>query len=88
MIKASVIMPVLNGEKYLKESLDSIINQTERNIEILCVDDGSSDKTLSILESYANSDSRIKIFKQDKLGFCAARNKGIEESQGEYLYGL
>lgn len=86
MKKVSVIIPVYNAEQYLAESLDCIINQTEKNIEIICVDDGSDDKSLSILKNYQEKDSRIKILEQQNKGAGAARNLGILNSNGEYLY--
>lgn len=63
-IKVSVIIPVYNSEKYLRECLDSVVNQTLKEIEIICVDDGSADKSLDILEEFAKTDSRIRIIRQ------------------------
>lgn len=88
MPKVSVIVPVYNVEKYLKECLDSIINQTLQDIEIICIDDGSTDSSLNILNEYANIDSRIKVLTQTNKGAGAARNKGLGFSSGEYLYFL
>ena len=85
MPKVSVIIPVYNVEKYLRECLDSVVNQTLKDIEIICVNDGSTDNSLKILEEYASQDSRIKIINQENQGAGAARNKGLEFAQGEYL---
>jgi len=78
-------MPVYNGEGYLRECLDSVCSQTLRDIEIICVDDGSSDKSLAILDEYAAKDSRVKVIAQPNSGAAVARNKGIAIAQGEYL---
>ena len=67
MPKISVIVPVYNVEKYLKQCLDSILNQTFKDFECICVNDGSKDSSLSILQEYANKDSRIKIINQEKI---------------------
>lgn len=81
----SVIIAVYNVEAYLKQCLDSVIGQTLNNIEIICVDDGSTDSSLQILEEYQLKDSRIKIIKQKHAGAGAARNKGLQAAKGEYL---
>lgn len=81
----SVIIPVFNVEKYLGRCLDSVINQTYRNIEIILVNDGSTDKSLDICRQYGTSDSRIKIFEETNQGLSVARNTGIENATGEYL---
>ena len=88
MPKVSVIIPVYNVEKYLRECLDSVINQTLKDIEIICIDDGSTDSSLSILKEYAKKDKRIKIIKQKNLGAGAARNKGIKIAKGEFVIFL
>ena len=85
MTKISIIVPVYNVEKYLKECLDSLINQTLEDIEIICINDGSTDNSLAILEEYQKKDSRIKVFSQRNQGVSAARNLGIEKATGEYL---
>ena len=74
MCKISVIIPVYNGETYLAQCLDSIIGQTLKEIEIICVNDGSTDRTQQILEKYAEKDSRIQIISQENGGAGAARN--------------
>lgn len=85
IIKVSVIVPVYNAEKYLAECLDSVIGQTLREIEIICVDDGSADHSLRILREYAEKDGRLKIIEQANGGGGAARNAGMAAAQGEYL---
>ena len=84
----SVIVPVYNVEKYLEECLDSIINQTLEDIEIICVNDGSTDNSLKILKKYAKKDNRIKIINQKNCGLGCARNSGLNQSQGDYIFFL
>lgn len=83
--KISVIIPVYNVEKYLPECLDSVVNQTLKEIEILCINDGSTDGSAEILEQYAKKDERIKVFNQENLGAGSARNVGIKQAQGDFL---
>ena len=83
--KVSVILPVYNMEKYLDKCLDSILNQSLRDIEIICINDGSKDNSLEILKKYRNKDNRIKIINQNNQGAGVARNKGMEIATGEYL---
>ncbi len=85
MIKLSVIVPVYNVEKYLPRCLDSLINQTLNEIEIICVNDGSTDKSLKVLERYAKNDSRIIIVNQKNKGMGFARNVGIDRARGKYI---
>ena len=85
MYKLSVIIPVYNVENYLKECLDSITNQTVKDIEIICIDDGSTDNSPKILKEYQKKDSRIKIITKENGGQASARNLGIKEAQGEYI---
>lgn len=80
----SVIINVYNGEKFIKKCLDSVINQTYKNLEIIIVNDGSTDNTLSICESY--KDNRIKIINQENMGLSLSRNVGIDNATGEYLF--
>lgn len=80
----SVIINVYNGEKFIKKCLDSVVNQTYKNLEILIINDGSTDNTLKICESY--KDKRIKIINQNNKGLALSRNVGIKHSKGEYLY--
>ena len=88
MVKISVIVPVYNVEEYLEECLDSIINQTLEDIEIICVNDGSTDNSLKILKKYAKKDNRIKIINQKNCGSGCARNSGLNQSQGDYIFFL
>lgn len=81
----SVIVPVYNAERYLRKCLDSLIGQSYSNIEIICVNDGSTDGSLAIMKQYAARDSRIKIVNQANGGLSAARNSGIQISQAPYL---
>lgn len=83
--KISVIIPVYNVEKYLRECLDSIVNQTFKDIEIICVDDGSTDKSLEILQEYKQKDQRLIVISQTNKGVSVARNIGIQNAQGEYI---
>ena len=87
-IKISVVVPVYNTEKYISECLDSLINQTLKEIEIICINDGSTDKSLEILNDYAKKDHRIKVFSQFNRGLGATRNMGIEKVSGKYIYFL
>lgn len=84
----SVIMPVYNAEKYLYQCLNSLKEQTLKNIEIICVDDGSTDKSLNILKQFADIDKRFIILRQKNLGAAVARNNGIDISKGRYLIFL
>lgn len=88
MAKFSIIIPVYNVEKYLRECLDSVINQTFKDIEIICVNDGSPDNSLSILKEYADKDKRIKIIDQENTGLSRARNSGLDILSGKYCYFL
>lgn len=81
----SIIVPVYNEEKYLPQCLNSLINQTYQDIEIICVNDGSTDGSLSILELYAAKDERVKIISQTNQGLSEARNIGIKAAQGEWM---
>ena len=85
MVEISVIIPVYNTEKYLNECLDSIVNQTLSDIEIICVNDGSTDNSLAILESYAKKDNRITVISQENNGQGSARNLGLKNSSGNYI---
>lgn len=85
MCEISVIIPVYNVEKYLKRCLDSVVNQTFKDIEIICINDGSTDSSLSILEEFALIDKRIKIINQTNQKIGAARNRGIEIAKGNYI---
>ena len=82
--KISVLIPVYNVEKYLSDCLNSVINQTMQDIEIICVNDGSTDHSLEILEEYASKDPRIKIISQENKGLLLARKVGVHHAIGEY----
>lgn len=84
-IKISVIVPIYKVEKYLRRCIDSIINQTFKNIEIILVNDGSPDNCPKICEEYKNKDNRIVIVNQENQGLSAARNSGIRIARGKYL---
>ena len=81
----SVIIPVYNTAEYLPRCLDSILNNTYRNLEVICINDGSKDSSLEVLNSYAAKDPRVKVIDQENAGVSAARNRGIREAAGEYL---
>ncbi|MBR6412137.1 MAG: glycosyltransferase [Alphaproteobacteria bacterium] len=83
--KVSVIIPVYNVEKYLRQCLDSVVNQTLKEIEIILIDDGSTDSSLSICKEYEKKDWRIQVYTQENKGAGAARNKGLKIAKGEYL---
>ena len=84
-LKISVIIPVYNSEKYIAKCLDSILCQTYKNFEVICVNDGSFDSSLSILENYKDKDGRIKIISQNNGGPSKARNTGVNNAKGKYI---
>lgn len=81
----SIIVPIYNVELYLHRCIDSILNQTYENLEILLIDDGSKDGCGLICDQYAKNDSRIKVFHIDNQGLSAARNLGFKMSNGQYI---
>ena len=83
--KISVVIPVYNVEKYLSRCLDSVINNSYKNLEIICIDDESPDNSLNILKEYSKKDSRMRIISQKNGGLSSARNAGIKKSNGEYI---
>ena len=85
MPKISIIVPVYNVEKYLKECLDSIVNQTLKDIEIICVNDGSTDNSLDIIKDYASRDERVKYIDKQNSGYGNSMNQGLDMVQGEYI---
>lgn len=85
MTKISIIIPIYNAEKHLKKCVDSVLGQTEKNIEIILVDDGSDDYSWKVCQYYANLDKRIKALHQKNAGVSAARNAGIECAEGQYI---
>jgi len=84
-VKVSIIIPVYNVEKYLRQCLDSVVNQTLKDIEIICVNDGSTDNSLHILEEYADKDPRVRVLNQENMGSGVARNRAIKQATGEYI---
>jgi glycosyltransferase involved in cell wall biosynthesis len=85
MPKVSIIVPIYNVEKYIRQCIDSLINQTLQDIEIILVDDGSPDNCGSIIDEYASNDDRIKVIHQVNIGLGMARNSGLSLASGEYI---
>lgn len=85
MSKVSIVVPIYNVEDYLGDCLESLINQTYKDIEILCINDGSKDNSLNVALEYEKKDSRIKVFTKENGGLSDARNYGIPKTTGEYL---
>lgn len=83
--KVSIVIPVYNVEKYLRQCLDSVVNQTLKDIEIICVNDGSKDGSLSILEEYAAKDVRVQIIDKPNGGYGHSMNRGFDRATGEYI---
>lgn len=81
----SIILPCYNLEKYIKKSIESILNQTYKEFELIIVDDGSTDESLNIIQSFQKEDERIKLIKKSNGGVSTARNMGIKEATGEYI---
>ena len=86
--KVSVVVPIYNVAPYLRQCLDSVASQTLRDIEVVCVDDGSDDGSAEIAEEYAAADGRFRVIRQQHAGVGAARNKGLSLARGEYIYFL
>ena len=84
-VKVSVIIPIYNVKEYLARCLDSVVNQTLKDIEIICINDGSKDGSEKIVRSYADKDSRIILINQENKGVSAARNAGINRATGKYI---
>ena len=85
-IKVSVVIPVYNTEKYVREAVESIMNQTLRELEIIIINDGSTDNSLQVVEELAAADSRIQVYSQSNQGLSMARNAGITHAHGRYIY--
>ena len=83
--KISVIVPVYNAETYLPQCIESILRQDYEDLELLLVDDGSSDKSVPICEEYGRRSEKIRVLAQKNSGVSAARNKGIENAKGDYI---
>lgn len=88
MLKLSVVIPVYNAEKYIARCLDSVLNQSEKEIEIICIDDGSTDDSLNILMKYKNENKNISVYTQENSFAGVARNLGISKATGEYIHFL
>ena len=86
MTKLSIIVSIYNIENYIEKCLDSLIDNNMKNMEIICINDGSTDKSKDILEKYIEKDSRIKVVTKENGGISSARNKGIECAKGEYIF--
>lgn len=87
-IKVSVVMPIYNAGEYLSRAIGDVLNQTLNDIELICVDDGSTDNSPSIIKKFAAKDSRIKTLRQPNGGAAVARNRGLELTEGEYIMFL
>lgn len=81
----SIVIPIFNSEKYLLECLNSVLNQSFSDFEVLCINDGSIDRSKEICEQYVRKDKRFRLYNQKNAGVSVARNLGIEKAQGEYL---
>ena len=81
----SIVIPVFNVEKYIGKCLDSLISQTLHNIEIICVNDGSTDHSLEIIKKYAENDPRFVIVDKENGGYGKAMNVGLDKATGEYI---
>lgn len=84
-IKVSIVVPIYNVERYLPQCLDSLVNQTLKDIEIICVNDGSTDDSAKIIDDYAKKDSRIKVITKENTGYGNTMNRGFDAASGEYL---
>ena len=83
--KVSVIIPIYNAAQYLHKCLKSVISQTYKNLDIILIDDGSSDDSYSIAKEYQEKDSRIRLFTQTNIGLISTRKRGIELAEGEIV---
>lgn len=84
-MKISVIIPVYNGKKYIKTSIESVLDQPYKDIEVIVINDGSQDESLQIAENIANKDKRVRIINQENQGVAVARNLGIYKAKGEFI---
>ena len=84
----SVFIPVHNGEKYLAQAIESVLGQTHRELELVVIDDGSTDGSLAIMERYARADRRVRVFTQENRGVTATGNRGLEEARGDWVARL
>lgn len=83
--KVSILMPIFNVEKYLRQCLDSVVKQSLKDIEIICIDDGSTDSSPEIIQEYAKKDSRFVVITKTNSGYGDSMNKGLEKARGEYI---
>ena len=88
LYKISVIMPVYNADDYIAQAIETVLGQTLTDFELICVDDGSTDKSVEIIKSYAKNDERIRLIEMSHIGVGTARNKGLLKSRGEYMIFL
>jgi len=84
MKKVSVVMPVYNGQEYLNEAIESVLQSSYKNLELIIVNDGSTDGSKLIIDKYKN-DNRVHIINQSNMGIVSSRNKGLEHATGDYL---
>jgi len=84
----SVFIPVHNGEKYLAQAIESVLGQTHRELELVVIDDGSTDGSLAIMERYARADRRVRVVTQENRGVTATGNRGFEETRGDWVARL
>ena len=87
-MEVSVFIPVHNGEKYLAQAIESVLGQTHRELELVVIDDGSTDGSLAIMERYARADRRVRVFTQENRGVTATANRGLEEARGDWVARL
>lgn len=85
MVKVSIVIPVYNVESYLRQCIDSVLNQSYQNLELVLVDDGSKDSSPAICDEYAAKDSRVVVVHKANGGAAAARNDGIRKATGDYV---
>ena len=87
-VDVSIVVTIYNAEEYIDNCLDMLTKQTLKNIEIICVDDGSADGSLGRLQAYSSRDERIRVFTEENKGAGAARNRGLTEATGKYMLFL
>ena len=85
MCKVSILVPIYNVEKYLRQCLESVVNQTLKDIEIICINDGSTDSSPEIIREFASRDSRIKVIDKPNTGYGHSMNQGLKAATGEYI---
>ena len=85
MPAVSVLIPCYNVEKYLRQCLDSVVNQTLKDMEILCINDGSTDSTPAVIKEYAAKDSRIRVIDKPNSGYGDSMNRALDAATGEYV---